>query len=56
MKYKNTTLIIILAFLVQACNLPSNIPETETPTRTHSGAIGYAAVTDRPAYRNTLTY
>ena len=32
MKHKITTLIFILAFLVQACNLPSNIPVTETPT------------------------
>ncbi|HSG44820.1 MAG TPA: hypothetical protein VLA72_16865 [Anaerolineales bacterium] len=32
MKYKITALIFILALLVQACNLPSNVPVTETPT------------------------
>jgi len=32
MKHKTMTLFIILAFLVQACNLPSNVQETETPT------------------------
>jgi hypothetical protein len=32
MKYKFLTLIIILAFLMQACNLPSSAPGTETPT------------------------
>jgi len=32
MKHKNIVLIIILAFFVQACNLPSNVPGTETPT------------------------
>lgn len=32
MKYKTTILIFILALLVQACNLPSNQPGTETPT------------------------
>jgi len=32
MKPKIYTLLIILALLVQACNLPSNVPATETPT------------------------
>lgn len=32
MKYKTITLIFILALLVQACNLPSNVQATETPT------------------------
>ena len=32
MKHKTSILIIILAFLVQACNLPSSAPVTETPT------------------------
>lgn len=32
MKNKIPALMLILAFLVQACNLPSNAPGTETPT------------------------
>ena len=32
MKSKTLTLFIVLAFLVQACNLPSSAPGTETPT------------------------
>ena len=32
MRYKTSTLLIILALLLQACNLPSSAPGTETPT------------------------
>jgi len=32
MRYKISTLLIVLAFFVQACNLPSDAPGTETST------------------------
>lgn len=32
MRYRISTLLIVLAFLTQACNLPSDAPSTETPT------------------------
>jgi len=53
MKYRVFTLLIVLAFLTQACNLPSNAPGTETPTP--SSTIKPSATQPLPTETPTLT-